>query len=71
MVAQARSNTLDNFRLAFDKRFLADVVARMDDNEAIFKKVLDDQEFRHVLMDLYANRVYQRARGGAAKPMSE
>jgi type I restriction enzyme R subunit len=65
VVAQARSNTLDNFRLAFDKRFLDDVVARMDDNEAIFKKVLDDAEFRHVLMGLYASRVYQRARGQA------
>ncbi len=65
VIAQARSNSLDNFRLAFDKRFLDDVVARMDDNEAIFKKVLDDQEFRNVLMDLYASRVYQRARHGA------
>ena len=66
VVAQARSNTLDNFRLAFDKRFLDDVVARMDDNEAIFKKVLDDQEFRNVLIDLYARRVYQRARDGTS-----
>ena len=38
VVAQARSNDLGNFRLAFDKRFLDDVIARMDDNEAIFKK---------------------------------
>ena len=69
VVAQARSNTLDNFRLAFDKRFLDDVVARMDDNEAIFKKVLDDQEFRNVLMDLYANRVYQRPGVKEFKPI--
>jgi len=67
VVAQARSNTLGNFRLAFDKRFLDDVVARMDENEAIFKKILDDGEFRRVLMDLYASRVYQRARADAAK----
>ena len=42
------------------------VIARMDDNEAIFKKILDDEEFRHVLMDLYASRVYSRARGDDA-----
>ena len=65
VVAQARSNDLGNFRLAFDKRFLDDVIAHMDDNEAIFKNILDDQEFRHVLMDLYASRVYSRARGNA------
>ena len=62
VVAQARSNNLDNFRLGFDQKFLDDVVARMDDNEAIFKKILDDEEFRHVLIDLYASRVYARAR---------
>ena len=62
VVDQARSNTLENFRLVFDHRFLDTVVSRMDENEAIFKRILDDEEFRQVLMDLYAGRVYQRAR---------
>ena len=35
------------------------------DNEAIFKPILDDDEFRDVLTDLYAKRAYQRARKGA------
>ena len=35
--------------------FLDTVVGRMDDNEAIFKRILDDEEFRQVLMDLYAS----------------
>jgi hypothetical protein len=39
------------------------VVSRMDLNETIFKRVLDDEEFRQALMDLYATRVYRRARG--------
>ena len=42
--------------------FLKTVVSRMDDNDAIFKRILDDEEFREVLMDLYAARVYRRAR---------
>ena len=62
VVDQACSNTLENFRLVFDHRFLATVVSRMDENEAIFKRILDDEEFRQVLMDLYAGRVYRRAR---------
>jgi len=61
VTAQAQHNTLDNFRLVFDRMFLNTVVGRMDDNEAIFKKVLDDDEFRQALMDLYATRVYRRA----------
>jgi type I restriction enzyme R subunit len=62
VTAQAQHNTLDNFRLVFDRMFLNTVVGRMDGNEAIFKKVLDDDEFRQALMDLYATRVYRRAR---------
>jgi len=60
VIAQARGNTLENFRLVFDNRFMSTVVNRMDDNEAIFKRVLDDEDFRAVLMDLYAGRVYGR-----------
>ncbi|MHB1613130.1 MAG: type I restriction endonuclease subunit R, partial [Actinomycetes bacterium] len=59
---KAKGNSLENFRLVFDNRFMGTVVARMDDNEAIFKRILDDEEFRSVLMDLYAGRVYRRAR---------
>jgi type I restriction enzyme R subunit len=59
---QAKSNSLDNFRLAFDRKFLQTIVTRVDANDEIYKKILDDEEFRQVLMDLYAGRVYRRAR---------
>ncbi len=62
VAAQAQNNTLDNFRLVFDRMFLNTVVGRMDENEAIFKRILDDEEFRQALTDLYAGRVYRRAR---------
>ena len=58
--AQARASSFDNFRLAFDRVFLDTVVRR---NEAIFKRILDDSEFQPVLMDFYAKRVFDRARG--------
>ena len=57
-----RNNEFDNFRLVFDRMFMGTVVGRMDDNEAIFKRVLDDPEFQKTLMDLYAMRVYRRLR---------
>ncbi len=63
VVARAQHNTLENFRLVFDQQFMQTIVGRMDLNEAIFKRVLDDDEFRQALMDLYARRVYQRANG--------
>jgi type I restriction enzyme R subunit len=59
---QARANTADNFKLVFDKRFLELVIRRMDGNEALFKKILDDEEFRTLLLDVYADDVYKTLR---------
>jgi type I restriction enzyme R subunit len=65
LAAQARENTLENFRLTFDRKFMNTIVTRMDDNEAIFKQVLDDADFRQVLLDFYLRKVYERLRSGA------
>ena len=63
--AQAENNTLDNFRLMFDRVFLSTVIRRMDANEAIFKQILDDPDFKAVIADYYTRRTYDslRARG--------
>jgi type I restriction enzyme R subunit len=60
--AQAQNNTVENFGPVFDRMFMGRVVGRMDDNEAIFRRILDDAEFRQVLMDWYATKVYRRAK---------
>lgn len=59
---QAQSNTLDNFKLAFDRKFMATIVSRMDQNSEIFKKILDDDDFSEVLRDYYLNKVYEQLR---------
>jgi type I restriction enzyme R subunit len=66
LAEQARNNTLENFRLVFDPKFLNTIVTRMDANEAIFKQVLDDHDFREVLSDFYLRKVYARIRGDQA-----
>jgi len=62
IIAQAKNNEYENFRLVFDRMFLGTVVGRMDGNDAIYKRVLDDDEFQTALMDLYAGRLYSRLR---------
>jgi hypothetical protein len=38
------------------------IVTRIDSNEAIFKRILDDEEFQGVLADFYLRKVYERLR---------
>ena len=38
------------------------VVRRMDDNEEIFKRILDEPDFQQTVLDHYAERLYGRLR---------
>ena len=62
LVDQARANPLDNFRLVFADKFISTMVGRMDDNEDLFKRVLDDREFQAAVMEHYLRRVFEQAR---------
>jgi type I restriction enzyme R subunit len=65
LAARARNNDFQNFRLVFDRTFLDTVVRRMDDNEDIFKRILDEPDFRQTVLDHYAERLYERLRSAA------
>jgi type I restriction enzyme, R subunit len=65
LATQAKENDLSNFRLAFDREFMKTVVTRMDANNEIFKKILDDAEVRDFLADVYVRKVYARLRDAA------
>jgi type I restriction enzyme R subunit len=67
---QAKNNTLDNFRLVFDRKFLQTIVTRVDANDEIYKKILDDEDFRATIGEFYLRKVYERLRegGGATEP---
>ena len=61
LTAQARANPIENFRLVFNDTFIKSIIGRMDDNEDIFKKILDDDAFQSVVMNHYLARVFERA----------
>src|SRR5579884_112353 len=62
---QAQSNTIENFALAFEKKFMSTIVTRMDANSEIFKKILDDDEFSDFVRDVYLRKVYEQLRNAA------
>ena len=65
---QAQNNSLDNFRLVFDKKFLQTIITRVDANEEIFKKILDDEDFRATLGEFYLRKVYERLQATSSEP---
>jgi len=57
---QAKTNTIDNFKYGFDDVFIAKLVDRMDQNQDIFNKIMDDKAFGAVVKDYLLKRVYKR-----------
>ncbi|PIV12380.1 MAG: hypothetical protein COS48_01065, partial [Candidatus Omnitrophica bacterium CG03_land_8_20_14_0_80_43_22] len=57
---QAKTNTIDNFKYGFEDVFIAKLVDRMDQNQDIFNKIMDDKAFAAVVKDYLLKKVYDR-----------
>ncbi|MCL6452186.1 MAG: DEAD/DEAH box helicase family protein [Alicyclobacillus sp.] len=60
IVKAARSNTMENFRYAFDDVFLGKVIDRMGMNDKIFAKLMDEPEFQNTVKNWMLASVYQK-----------
>ena len=63
LVQKAKTNTIDDFKFAFEKVFINKVIDRMDHNQAFFTRVLDDELFRNALMEYMLVETYEQLRG--------
>jgi type I restriction enzyme R subunit len=57
---QAKVNKLDTFKYAFEELFIDKLIERMDQNQEIFEKVLEDQAFGGLVKELMMKKVYTR-----------
>jgi len=57
---QAKSNTMENFKYGFEDVFLNKLIERMDQNQDIFKKIMDDDKFARVVKEWMLKKVYNR-----------
>ncbi len=59
----AKVNTLDNFSFVFNKMMESLFIERLDGNEAIFTKLMNDDSFRSIAANHLVKEVYERIRG--------
>ncbi len=60
LAKQAKSNDIDNFKFGFEDAFLRLVLNRMDKNQGIVAKILDDNDFGDFVKDWMLQKVYTR-----------
>jgi type I restriction enzyme, R subunit len=58
----AKANNVDDFKLKFEKELEGLFIDRMDGNSSIFRRLMEDENFRNVASEWLASEVYQRAR---------
>ena len=56
---QARSNTVDQFKLAFDPKGMQAVLSRMDRNENISNQFMSNEQLRALALELMMQQVYE------------
>jgi type I restriction enzyme R subunit len=57
---RAQSNPLENFKYAFDEIFVQALIDRMESNEEIFEKIMENTEFRADVKDWLVKKVYKK-----------
>lgn len=56
---KAQNNTVENFKFAYDDKFMDIVISRISQNEKFFTKLLEDEEFRDDIKDYLIMGVYK------------
>ena len=60
IIQKAKNNTKENFKFAFEGEFINFVCDRMSTNEQFFMKILEDEDFKGVLMNKMMNEIYAK-----------
>ncbi|WP_027309454.1 type I restriction endonuclease subunit R [Caloramator sp. ALD01] len=61
----ANSNDFDNFKLDYTKAFMDILINRREENEKLFLKIMTEDEFKSVVFDYLAKKVYDQLRNTA------
>ena len=57
---RAQSNPIENFKYAFEEVFIQTLIDRMKDNEEIFDKIMENNEFKTDVKDWLTKKIYHQ-----------
>lgn len=57
---QAKVNKIDTFKFAFNDKFIDILISRIDQNQEIFEKILEDKAFGDLVKQIMMKRIFRR-----------
>jgi type I restriction enzyme R subunit len=64
---KAKNNSLQNFKSSFDEIFLSKLIERMEDNQELFTKIIDNPELGEVVKNWMLKKIYERFKQACSK----
>ena len=61
-------NSIDNFKFVFDKALEGLFIDRMDQNQEIFARYMNDRQFQEIVAATLLRQVYKQIRERAQNP---
>ncbi len=68
LAAQAAANPIENYRFGFDDKWDEKLIDLMENNEALFERIINDPDFGGFLKNVIMGQVYERQRGQTGIP---
>jgi type I restriction enzyme R subunit len=62
LIHQAQNNSIENFKYGFEERFIEKLIDRMDQNQEIFAKILNEKDFGDTVKKYMLNKVFSSIR---------
>ena len=59
---QAKTNTIENFKFAFEEKFVDKTIERNEQNRDMFKEFMDDKDFKELITNWALKKVYEELR---------
>jgi type I restriction enzyme R subunit len=60
LAKQAQSNTKENFKYGFEDKFMDAVIDRMEQNQELFAKLMDDNQMAAIVKTMLLDKVFKR-----------
>ncbi len=60
LAKQAQSNTKENFKYGFEDKFMDAVIERMEQNQELFAKLMDDPKMAGIVKEMLLEKVFNR-----------
>ncbi len=60
LAGQAKNNSIENFKFGFEDLFMDKLIGRMEQNQDIFTKMMDDKDFGNIVKSYMLKKVYHR-----------